>query len=236
MMGLREGRKESAAMLLANQLPGRNTAEDRVVWGKDTKLLNQIQLSAYPDCIGGNLAVLESFIGNHLSGVVGGVHVLPFYPSSADRGFAPLTYKEVDPVFGTWDSIQSVAARGDLCVDFMVNHISAQSEQFKDFVEKGDQVDFPSHLTATYDICCLLCCLFEHIVFFLRYRLLRSLTSTRCLIAQKCLNKRAANCATGHLCLTDTDCAPGSDSRAGRQEPSASQTACAMSCACGTAW
>ena len=117
----------------------------QVNWGKDTKLLNQVQLSTYPDAIGGKLAQLESFIGNHLPGVIGGVHVLPFYPSSADRGFAPLTYTQVDPEFGGWDDIMNLAEQGDVCMDFMVNHISAQSEQFKDFVEKGDEVCLPLH-------------------------------------------------------------------------------------------
>ena len=133
-------RKDSAAAMMANNLPGRNTAGDRVDWGNESRLLNQVQLSTYPDAIGGHLSVLESFISDHLAGVVGGVHVLPFYPSSADRGFAPLTYMEVDPQFGSWDHIKSVADKGDLCVDFMVNHISAQSEQFLDFVAKGDSV------------------------------------------------------------------------------------------------
>lgn len=79
-----------------------------------------------------------------LGGVVGGVHVLPFYPSSADRGFAPLTYKQVDPSFGDWEDIAALREDLDVCVDFMVNHISAQSPQFQDFVEKGDKVPPPS--------------------------------------------------------------------------------------------
>lgn len=74
--------------------------------------------------------------------------MLPFYPSSADRGFAPLTYKQVDPTFGDWRDISALRQRLDVCVDFMVNHISAQSEQFKDFVEKGDQVCPPAAACA----------------------------------------------------------------------------------------
>ena len=31
------------------------------------------------------------------------MHLLPIYPSSGDGGFAPLTYTEVDPHFGTWE-------------------------------------------------------------------------------------------------------------------------------------
>ena len=40
-----------------------------------------------------------------LPGVIGGVHLLPIYPSSGDGGFAPLTYGEVDPHFGTWEGV-----------------------------------------------------------------------------------------------------------------------------------
>ena len=133
----------SPAMLMANQLPGRNTAGERVDFDRDTQLLNQVQLTTYPDSIGGHLSQLEAFIGEHLPGVIGGVHVLPFYPSSADRGFAPLTYKEVDPHFGSWADIEALADQGDMCVDFMVNHISAQSPQFQDFMKKGNSVRAP---------------------------------------------------------------------------------------------
>lgn len=51
----------SAVELLAHQLPGRNTHTDRIRWGVDTKLRNQVQLSTYPDCIGGDLTNLTKF-------------------------------------------------------------------------------------------------------------------------------------------------------------------------------
>jgi hypothetical protein len=53
--------KPSAVELMAHALPGKNTYGEKVEWGKDTKLRNQVQLSAYPDCIGGNLGNLRSF-------------------------------------------------------------------------------------------------------------------------------------------------------------------------------
>ncbi len=101
--------------------------------------LNQCQLIAYPDSFGGTLRDLLSFARDHLRDVVGGVHLLPFYPSSADRGFAPLTYYEVDPAFGTWEDVRSLASRYSLTVDFMLNHISRQSEYFQDFLRRGDK-------------------------------------------------------------------------------------------------
>jgi len=55
-------------------------------------LKNQIQLIVYPDSLGSDLVELHYVLRRYLSRAVGGVHLLPFCPSSADRGFAPLTY------------------------------------------------------------------------------------------------------------------------------------------------
>lgn len=96
-------------------------------------LKNQIMLITYADSLGKNLEELDVFMFTHLQGVIGGVHVLPFYPSSADRGFAPLTYEQVDPAFGSWDDIAEIAQNHDLMTDFMINHISRSSEYYKDF-------------------------------------------------------------------------------------------------------
>ena len=69
-------------------------------------LKNKVQLITYPDSLGANLLELHFVLRKYLLKAIGGVHILPFYPSSADRGFAPLTYDEVDPAFGTWDDIE----------------------------------------------------------------------------------------------------------------------------------
>lgn len=34
------------------------------------------------------------------AGAIGSLHLLPLYPSTGDRGFAPVTYQQVDPSFG----------------------------------------------------------------------------------------------------------------------------------------
>ncbi len=71
-------------------------------------LQNKINLITYPDSLGNNLLELHYVLRRYLTQVIGGVHILPFYPSSADRGFAPLTYDEVDPSFGTWEDIEMI--------------------------------------------------------------------------------------------------------------------------------
>jgi sucrose phosphorylase len=101
--------------------------------------LNEIMLITYADSLGKNLEELKHLLQKHLRDVVGGVHILPFYPSSADRGFAPIDYSVVDPAFGTYDDIMEIGQEFELMVDFMVNHISCRSRYFQEFREKKDQ-------------------------------------------------------------------------------------------------
>ena len=67
------------------------------------------------------------------------MHILPFFPSSADRGFAPMCYDRVDPNFGTFADVEAIGKDYYLMFDFMVNHISAHSAYFQDFLQKKDQ-------------------------------------------------------------------------------------------------
>src|SRR5690348_5893540 len=96
---------------------------------------NQVQLITYPDSLGGNLKTLNSVLLKFFSDILkGGVHILPPFPSSGDRGFAPLTYLEIEPAFGTWEDIRNISKNFDVLLDLMVNHISRQSLYFQDFI------------------------------------------------------------------------------------------------------
>ena len=100
---------------------------------------NKVQLITYPDSMGKNLGELNFLLTGKLSGLFqGGVHILPPFPSSGDRGFAPTSYFEIDSRFGTWESIREIGKTHDVVLDIMVNHISRQSEYFQDFLAHGD--------------------------------------------------------------------------------------------------
>lgn len=103
------------------------------------KFNDKIMLITYSDSIGNNLKEMKSVLDRYFSKAVGGVHILPFYPSSADRGFAPKTYREVDPAFGTWEDVEALSENYYLMFDYMINHISRSSEYFQDFLKKKDQ-------------------------------------------------------------------------------------------------
>ena len=92
-------------------------------------------LITYSDSLGKNLKDLKQVLEGPLKDVVGGVHILPFFPSSGDRGFAPVDYTKVD---GDWSDIEALSQDYYLMFDFMINHISAKSPYFLDFLEKKD--------------------------------------------------------------------------------------------------
>jgi len=99
---------------------------------------NKVQLITYPDSLGGNLETLNEILSTKLKDVFqGGVHILPPFPSSGDRGFAPLTYFEIDEAFGNWEDIKRIGENHDILIDVMVNHISKQSVYFQDFLKYG---------------------------------------------------------------------------------------------------
>jgi sucrose 6(F)-phosphate phosphorylase len=100
------------------------------------------QLLTYPDSLDGDLGGLRRLLDGPMAGLFHGVHVLPPFPSSADRGFAPLTYREIDARFGSWDDIRQIGEQHDVLLDFMVNHLSRQSAEFREFEQHGRNSEF----------------------------------------------------------------------------------------------
>jgi sucrose phosphorylase len=102
------------------------------------KVKNQVQLITYPDSLGGDLKKLNYVLDKYFPGLfTGGIHILPPFPSSGDRGFAPLTYLQIEPQFGSWEDIKRIGEKHDILLDLMVNHISAKSFYFQDFLKEG---------------------------------------------------------------------------------------------------
>ena len=81
-------------------------------------MINKIMLITYADSMGHNLKDLKEVLDQYFKEAVGGVHVLPFFPSSGDRGFAPMDYHKVDPSFGSWDDIEAIGSEYYLMFDY----------------------------------------------------------------------------------------------------------------------
>lgn len=100
--------------------------------------MGNTQLITYPDSLGGSLAALSTLWKESLQEFFpGGLHILPPFPSSGDRGFAPLSYRNIEPRFGSWKNIEALGRNSPVMIDLMVNHLSRQSPEFQDVLKKG---------------------------------------------------------------------------------------------------
>lgn len=80
------------------------------------------------------LVTLGRFVSDHLP-EASHIHVLPFFPSSGDDGFAVTDYYQVDPSLGVWADVTALARERQLMVDLVVNHVSVESEWFRRFLQ-----------------------------------------------------------------------------------------------------
>lgn len=101
---------------------------------------NNPMLNAYPDSLGGTLSdIVELLSGEELKDTFGSFYILPsLYHSDLDRGFSVIDYG-LEEKLAKKEDLENLKALGiDLKLDFILNHASAQSPQFKDLVEKGE--------------------------------------------------------------------------------------------------
>ncbi len=85
------------------------------------------------------LRTLNAFCKQYLTGIIGGIHILPFYPWTSDDGFSVVDYRKVDSSLGEWNDITSMSDRFRLMFDGVINHISSQSEWFQGFLRDDPQ-------------------------------------------------------------------------------------------------
>jgi len=75
------------------------------------------------------------------------IHLLPFYPSSGDGGFAIDDLFSVLPYLGTWHDIQTLATSRRLVVDGVYNHVGSGHWWVKQFMSSPQTV---VHLLHAY--------------------------------------------------------------------------------------
>jgi glycosidase len=94
-------------------------------------------LIVYPDHVHAKgvkpLVTLNTFLQEYFS-VFTHVHILPFFPYTSDDGFSIVDYKQVNSACGSWHDIKTIAQHFELMFDLVLNHVSAKSEWFKDFL------------------------------------------------------------------------------------------------------
>lgn len=100
---------------------------------------NKVQLITYADRLGdGTLSSMTDILRTRFDGVYDGVHILPFFTpfDGADAGFDPIDHTKVDERLGSWDDVAELSKTHNIMVDAIVNHMSWESKQFQDVLEK----------------------------------------------------------------------------------------------------
>ena len=114
---------------------------------------NQIQLITYIDRLGcSNIQDLQKLVQHELKDLFGGIHILPFfYPfDGEDAGFDPIDHQLIDPRLGNWNDLKKLSKDVDIMADLIVNHVSAESKAFQDYLEKGKDSEY-APLFLSYD-------------------------------------------------------------------------------------
>jgi len=93
----------------------------------------------YGDTIGDGhrrpLDALTEFLDRRLAQVVSTIHVLALCPYSSDDGFSIIDHRKIDPSIGTWADLSRIGATHALMADLVLNHASAESDWFHQFLE-----------------------------------------------------------------------------------------------------
>lgn len=99
---------------------------------------NKPMLNAYPDSLGGKLPISQRCSKEGNAGHILIIYILPsLYHSDLDRGFSVVDYN-LNEELATIEDLSQLKELGiDLKLDFILNHASAQSPQFKDLVERA---------------------------------------------------------------------------------------------------
>ena len=85
------------------------------------------------------LRTLHRFLRQHVQSAFTAVHILPFFTSSSDGGFAVVDYGRVDPKFGTWADVEAIAQDYRMMADLVLNHVSSRSAWFKAFLAGNER-------------------------------------------------------------------------------------------------
>ena len=115
--------------------------------GEKREIADGVMLNVYPDSCGGKLGNLVQLLKKkEMQDLFSYIYILPsMFQSDLDRGFSVISYDIEDSLVQNED-LKALQDMGiSLKLDFVLNHLSVQSPQFRDLLEKGDEssyVDF----------------------------------------------------------------------------------------------
>ena len=125
--------------------------EDGESWSQNT-----IVMITYADTIEDKNSLpinsINEFLKAYCADTFEIVHILPFFPSSSDKGFSVKDYYSVYHQFGQWNDISKISKDFGVMADVVINHGSSESLWFKNFIKgKGKGSDYFLNFDEPFD-------------------------------------------------------------------------------------
>ncbi len=84
-----------------------------------------------------NFTTLNSFLNKYCKDF-NFLHLLPFFPSSSDDGFAIIDYEKIDNQHGEWKDFKKISSNFKIMIDLVINHCSSTNYLFKNFLKNHE--------------------------------------------------------------------------------------------------
>ena len=133
-----------------NDLP-KHITEDGESWSENT-----VVMITYADTIEDKNTLpinsIHKFLQEYCRDIFEIVHILPFFPSSSDKGFSVKDYYSIYHKFGQWNDILKISKNFGVMADVVINHGSSEGLWFKNFIKgKGKGSDYFLNFDEPFD-------------------------------------------------------------------------------------
>ncbi len=97
-------------------------------------------LNLYADSLGGNLSKVVDFLSRpELKDAFQSIYLLPsVFNSDIDRGYSIISYDLAESIATKEDFEKLKSMKFDMLFDFILNHLSVLSPQFRDILKHGE--------------------------------------------------------------------------------------------------
>ena len=113
----------------------RDTEQDIIHQSLNMLITYGDSLMSHSDAQEAPLSTLLQFLDEYTTGIISGVHILPYFPYTSDDGFSISDYRSVRADLGTWKDVENIGNRVVLMSDLVLNHCSSKSAWFQKFLQ-----------------------------------------------------------------------------------------------------
>ena len=152
----REHIKQLSSSLFEHVIETQNDMPLHITEDGESWTQNTIVMITYADTIEDTNSLpinsINKFLKTYCSDTFEIVHILPFFPSSSDKGFSVKDYYSVYHQFGQWNDILRISKEFGVMADVVINHGSSESLWFKNFIKgKGKGSDYFLNFDEPFD-------------------------------------------------------------------------------------